>query len=102
MLSDLLSECFAADFKECWERERTATLARHEASRSHTRNLRFLGTPVRAFAIRLHATGYSLRETEAILLSLDVERSHQAIWQWVYRLADSVPDPPSSPRAKLS
>ena len=33
MLADLLSECFAAEFKECWERERTAT-------------------PVRAFAVR--------------------------------------------------
>jgi len=33
---------------ECWERERTAT-------------------PVRAFAVRLYATGCSLRETKEIL-----------------------------------
>mgnify|MGYP006993518524 CR=1 FL=1 len=45
MLADLLSECFAAEFKECWERERTAT-------------------PVRAFAVRPHTTGCSLRETK--------------------------------------
>ncbi|GAB7121159.1 hypothetical protein JCM9743_36300 [Natrinema sp. JCM 9743] len=38
MLADLLSESYAAEFDECWERERTAT-------------------PVRAFAVRLHATG---------------------------------------------
>ena len=83
MLADLLSECFAADFKECWERERTAT-------------------PVRAFAVRLHATGCTLRATEEILRLLDVERSHQAIWQWVHRLADSVPDPPSAQPTGLS
>jgi transposase-like protein len=62
MLADLLSECYAADFKECWKRERTAT-------------------PVRAFAVRLYATGRSLRETAAILRSIGVERSHQAIWE---------------------
>jgi transposase-like protein len=73
MLAGLLSECFAAEFKECWKRERTAT-------------------PVRAFAIRLHAIGCSLRETKDILRHLGVERSHQEIWQWVHRLADSVPD----------
>lgn len=61
MLADLLSECYAAEFDETWERERTAT-------------------PVRAFAVRLHATGCLLRETQAILRSLAVERSHQAIW----------------------
>mgnify|MGYP002760782390 CR=1 FL=1 len=77
MLADLLSECFAADLEETWERERTAT-------------------PVRAFAVRLHATGCSLRETQAILRLFGVERSHQAIWQWVHQVADSVPDPPEA------
>ncbi|MFC6766833.1 IS6 family transposase [Natrinema soli] len=77
MLTDLLRESYTAEFDECWERERTAT-------------------PVRAFAVRLHATGCSLRETQAILCSLGVERSHQAIWHWVHRLADSVPDPPTA------
>jgi transposase-like protein len=83
MLADLLSECYAADFKESWERERTAT-------------------PVRAFAVRLHATGCSLRETAAILRSIGVERSHQAIWQWVHRLADSVPDPPTAQPSRVA
>ncbi len=64
---------------ECRERERTAT-------------------PVRAFAVRLHATGCSLRETQEILRLFGVERSHQAIWQWVHQVADSVPD---QPEAKL-
>ena len=50
---------------ECWQR--TATLTRRFASRSHTRNLRVLGTPVTAFAVRLHVAGVSLRETKAIL-----------------------------------
>jgi transposase-like protein len=83
MFANLLSECLATEFKECWERERTAT-------------------PVRAFAVHLHTTGCSLRETKEILRLLGVERSHQAIWQWVPRLPDSVPDPPSFLRAKLS
>ena len=82
-LADLLSECFAAEFNECWERERTVT-------------------PVRAFAVRLHATGCSLRETEAILHLLDVQRSHQAIWQWVHRLADSVSDLPSAQPTRVA
>ncbi len=47
---------------ECWERERAAT-------------------PVRVFAVRLHATVCSLRETQEILRLFGVERSHQAIWQ---------------------
>ncbi|GAA0268318.1 hypothetical protein GCM10009000_100640 [Halobacterium noricense] len=25
-----------------------------------------------------------------------MERSHQAVWQWVHRLSDSVPDPPEA------
>ncbi len=62
-LADLLSESYATDLEESWERERTAT-------------------PVRVFAVRLHATGCSLRETQAILRLIGVERSHQAIWHW--------------------
>ncbi len=82
-LADLLSECYVADFDETRERERTVT-------------------PVRVFAVCLHATGCSLRETQSILCLLGVERSNQAIWHWVHRLADSVPDPPTSTRAGLS
>ncbi len=76
MLPDLLSECYTAEFGECWERERTAT-------------------PVRMFSVQLHTTSYLIRETQPILRLIGVVRSHQAIWHWVHRLADSVPDPPS-------
>ncbi|ELZ88824.1 transposase [Haloferax elongans ATCC BAA-1513] len=55
-----------------------------------------LRTPVRAFAVQLHATGCSLRETKQILRYLGVERSHQAVWQWVHRLADSGHNPPEA------
>jgi len=82
-LSDLLSKHFAVDLEECWERERTAT-------------------PVRAFAVRLHATGCSLRETETILASLGVNRSYQAIFQWVHRIADSGCDPPSAQPTRVA
>ncbi len=57
MLADQLSESYDADLEEAWEYERTAT-------------------PVRAFAVQLHATGCSLRETTTILAELDIERSH--------------------------
>jgi putative transposase len=77
LLSNLLKVSLDTATLECWQRERTAT-------------------PVRAFAVRLHAAGLSLRETEAILRLLGVERSFQAIFQWVHRLADSVADPPTA------
>jgi len=49
MLSpELLTETLDTTNIECWERERTAT-------------------PVRVFAVRLHTTGCSLRETQEIL-----------------------------------
>ena len=31
-----------------------------------------------------------------------VDRSHQAIWQWVHRYADSVPDPPSAAPSRIA
>jgi putative transposase len=80
---ELLRETLETANLQCWERERTAT-------------------PVRAFAVRLHATGCSLRETQAILRLLGVERSHQAIFQWVHRVADSVPDPPSAQPTRVA
>ncbi len=77
MLADLLSEFYDADLEENWENEQTAT-------------------PVRAFAVRLHETGCSLRETTTILAELGVQRSHGAVWNWVHRLADSGRDPPEA------
>jgi putative transposase len=68
---------------ECWERERTAT-------------------SVRAFAVRLHATGCSLREIREIPRLFGVERSHQAIFQWVHRVADSVGDPPTATPSRVA
>ena len=43
-----------------------------------------------------NATGCSLRETQVILRLFGVHRSYQAIFQWVHRVADSVPDPPEA------
>ncbi|ELY86183.1 transposase [Natrinema altunense JCM 12890] len=83
MLTDLLNESYTADLEESWENERTAT-------------------PVRAFAVRLYQTGYSLRETTTTLAELGIEGSHGAVWDWVHRLADSSYDSPTSTRALLS
>ncbi|SFS67529.1 IS6 family transposase [Halostagnicola kamekurae] len=83
MLADLLSESYAADLEEPWENERTAT-------------------PVRAFAVRLHQTGCSLRETTTILAELGVKRSHGAVWNWVHRLADSRYDPPTATPSRVA
>jgi putative transposase len=80
---ELLKEALNSANLECWERERTAT-------------------PVRAFAVRLHATGCSLRETKEILRLFGVERSHQAICQWVHRVADSVGDPPTAQPSRVA
>jgi putative transposase len=83
MLADLLSESYEADLEESWENERTAT-------------------PVRAFAVRLHQTGCSLRETTTILAELGAERSHGAVWNWVHRLADSGRDPPTASPSRVA
>ncbi len=73
-LADLLSKSYNTDLEEAWDNERTAT-------------------PIRAFTVRLHATGCSLRETTTILVKLGVGRTHGAVWKLAHRLADSVPDP---------
>ena len=43
--------------------------------------------------MRLHSAGISLRET-AVLEEFGVTRSYQAVFQWVYRVAEEAPDPP--------
>jgi len=83
MLADLLSERYDPNLEETWENERTAT-------------------PVRAFAVRLHQTGCSLRETTTILAELGVERSHGAVWNWVHRLSDSGCDPPTAQPSRVA
>lgn len=77
LLSNLLTESLDTATLECWRRERTAA-------------------PLRAFAVRLHAAGLSIRETESILRLLGVEPSFQAIFQQVRRLADIFIDPPTA------
>lgn len=75
LIQELLREALETANLECWERERAET-------------------PVKAFAVRLHAAGCSLRETREILRLFGVDRSHQAIFQWVHRVSDNVGDPP--------
>jgi putative transposase len=61
MLADLLNEVLDDKFEECWERERTANT-------------------LTAVAVRLHATGCSLRGTTLTLAELRVERSLRVVW----------------------
>ncbi|MFB6225676.1 MAG: IS6 family transposase, partial [Candidatus Paceibacteria bacterium] len=63
ILTDLLKERSDVENQDTWENERTPT-------------------PVRYFAIRLHLMRLSLREIEAVLDWLGVDRCHQAIWYW--------------------
>jgi putative transposase len=82
-VADLLRETLDTAAVECWQRERTAT-------------------PVRAFAVRLHTSGCSLRETAEILELVGVERTHGAVWSWVHRLADSVGNPPTPAPSRVA
>ena len=79
----LLSEIIEPNSIECWAEKSTASA-------------------LRALAVRLHATGLSLWETAAVLECFGVSRSHQAIWQWVHRHADSGPDPPSAQPTRVA
>ena len=83
MPADLINESYTAGLKETWENERTAT-------------------PVRAFAVRLHETGCSLRRITTILAKLGVERSHRAGWNWVHQLADRGCDPASAHQKRVA
>src|SRR5699024_4265078 len=81
-LSDLLGEALETA-GDCWDREGTAT-------------------PVRAFAVRLHSAGLSLRETVAILDLLGVDRSHGAVWDWTHRFADDQDDPSTASPSRVA
>ncbi|WP_121744826.1 IS6 family transposase [Natronorubrum halophilum] len=83
MLADLLSKSYDEDLEEAWENERTANA-------------------LTGVAVRLHATGCSLRETTTVLAELGVERSYGAVWNGVRRLADSVPDPSSASPTRVA
>ena len=41
-------------------------------------------------------------ETVAVLELPGVQRSHGAIWQWMHRLADSEPDPPTAQPSRVA
>ena len=57
---------------------------------------------LKGLVVRLHSTGLSLRKTAAALEQFGVSRSHQAVWQWVHRLADSTPDPPTAKPSRVA
>ncbi|WP_396613917.1 IS6 family transposase (plasmid) [Haloferax sp. S1W] len=50
----------------------------------------------------IHTTRCSLSEPTDSLRFFDVERSHQAIWQWGHRLADSGHDPPETTPTRVA
>jgi len=76
-LADLLKEILDVDNQDTWKNERTPT-------------------PVRCFAVLLHSMGLSLREVEAVLDWLGVDRCHQAIWNWKETLSEQQSDPPTA------
>ena len=82
-LQELLTERVETPSIECWDEKSTASA-------------------LRALAVRLHSTGVSLRETAAALESIGINRSHQAVFQWVHRVGEEAPDPPTFTRASLS
>ena len=82
-LQKLLTESLTVGSITCWENERTASA-------------------LRTLAVRLHSTGLSFRETASLLECFGIHRSYQAIWQWVHRHADSVPDPPTAQPARVA
>ena len=77
VLQELLTENTETPSNEYWDGESTASA-------------------LRALAVRLHSTGISLRETAAALESFGVYHSHQAVFQWVHRVGEKAPDPPTA------
>jgi putative transposase len=55
-----------------------------------------LRTPVWVFAVRLHQTGCSLRETITTFAELGVKRSNGAVRNWVCQVVDRARDPPKA------
>ena len=82
-LADLLKEGLGIENQDAWENERTPT-------------------SVRCFGVRLHSMGLSLREVEAVLKWLDVDRCHQAVWNWKERLAEQQSDPPTASPSRVA
>jgi len=82
-LADLLREPLDVDNQDTWENERTLT-------------------PVRCFAVRLHSMGLSLREVEAVLDWVGVDRCHQAVWYWKETAAKTQSDPPTATPSRVA
>ena len=82
-LQELLTENIETPSIEYWDDESTASA-------------------LRALAVRLHSTGISLRETTAALESFGVSRSHQAVFQWVHRVGEKAPDPPTAKSLRVA
>ena len=82
-LADLLRERLEIENQDVWENERTPT-------------------PVRCFAVRLHSMGLSVREVEAVLDWLGVDRCYQAIWNWKEKLAETQHDPPTATPSRVA
>jgi len=57
---------------------------------------------LRALAVRLHSAGVSLRETAAALESFGISRSYQAVFQWVHRVGEKAPDPPTASPSRVA
>ncbi|KYH23718.1 hypothetical protein HAPAU_41980 [Halalkalicoccus paucihalophilus] len=68
---------------DCWVEESTASA-------------------LRALVVRLHGSGLSLRETAAALETFGVHRSHQAVFQWVHRVAQEAPNPPRASPSRVA
>jgi len=81
--ADLLKERLDVENQDTWENERTPT-------------------PVRCFALRLHSMVLSLREVEAVLDWLGVDRCHQAVWNWKEKLTDTQSDPPTASPSRVA
>jgi len=82
-LADLLSKTLETDNQDVWENERTPT-------------------PVWRFGVPLHTVGLSIRETVAILDLLGVDRSHDAVWNWVHTLSEAQSDPPTASPSRVA
>ncbi len=81
-LADFLSETLNEDNKDVWENER-------------------IPIPVRRFGVRLHTAGLSIREKVTILDLVGVDRSHDAVWNWIQTLSEAQSDPPTAEPSRV-
>ena len=82
-LADLLRERLEIENQDVWENKRTPI-------------------PVHCFAVRLHLMGLSVREVEAVLEWLGVDRYYQVVWNWKEKLANTQRDPPMAAPSRVA